>query len=29
MRLYEAGHGVEMADALIAATAEHHGLSSM
>jgi predicted nucleic acid-binding protein len=25
-RLYEASHSVEMADALIAATAEHHGL---
>ncbi len=26
VRLYEASHSVEVADALIAATAEHHGL---
>jgi predicted nucleic acid-binding protein len=26
MRIYEASHGVEIADAIIAATAEHHGL---
>jgi predicted nucleic acid-binding protein len=26
MRIYEASHGVGIADALIAATAEHHGL---
>jgi len=26
IRIYEASHGVEIADALIAATAEHHGL---
>jgi hypothetical protein len=26
MRIYEASHGVEMPDAIIAATAEHHGL---
>jgi hypothetical protein len=26
IRLYEASHCVEMADALVAATAEHHGL---
>jgi hypothetical protein len=26
IRVYEASHGVEMADAIIAATAQHHGL---
>ena len=26
LRLYEKGHGIDDADALIAATAEHHGL---